>query len=71
MKSKESKTKQNNSGLCYYCMMYGVQKGENITVSSFLNHEEVQEVRKKKAFVKDGYNLFVKEMFIIKALKIL
>lgn len=55
----------------YFCTMCGVQRGERITITDFLSKEEVNQIRKDKAYIKGDWNVFVQEMYITKVLKIM
>lgn len=55
----------------YLCTVCGVQRGERITITDFLSKEEVNQIRKDKAYIRDDWNVFVQEMYITKALKIM
>lgn len=69
---KANKTKQSEGNKqMYFCTMCGVQRGEHITITDFLSKEEVNQIRKDKAYIKGDWNVFVQEMYITKALKIM
>lgn len=68
----KNKTKQQSENKqMYFCTMCGVQRGERITITDFLSKEEVNQIRKDKAYIKGDWNVFVQEMYITKALKIM
>ena len=69
---KANKTKQSEENKqMYFCTMCGVQRGERITITDLLTKEEVTQIRKDKAYIKGDWNVFVQEMYITKALKIM
>lgn len=69
---KANRTKQQSENKqMYFCTMCGVQRGECITITDFLSKEEVNQIRKDKAYIKGDWNVFVQEMYITKALKIM
>ena len=70
LKSNRTKQAEGNKQM-YFCTMCGVQRGERITITDFLNKEEVNQIRKDRAYIKGDWNVFVQEMYITKAMKIM